>query len=66
MVKWLKENVHPLDLVYRLAGDHSIVLINGGGFDAPNWSVRVSVANLATMSMTTSAGPSAPWEGVYR
>ncbi|WP_438751024.1 bifunctional aspartate transaminase/aspartate 4-decarboxylase [Pararhizobium sp. O133] len=47
MVTWLKENVHPLDLVYRLAEDHSIVLLNGGGFDAPNWSVRVSFANLA-------------------
>ena len=43
---WLKKNVHPLDLVYRLAEDHSIVLLNGGGFDAPNWSVRVSFANL--------------------
>ena len=46
MVTWLKKNVHPLDLVYRLAEDHSIVLLNGGGFDAPNWSVRVSFANL--------------------
>ena len=46
MVQWLKKNVHPLDLVYRLAEDHSIVLLNGGGFDAPNWSVRVSFANL--------------------
>jgi hypothetical protein len=43
---WLKKNVHPLDLVYRLAEDHSIVLLNGGGFHAPNWSVRVSFANL--------------------
>ena len=46
MVVWLKKNVHPLDLVRRLAEDHSIVLLNGGGFDAPNWSVRVSFANL--------------------
>ena len=46
MVKWLKKNVHPLDLVYKLAEDHSIVLLNGGGFQAPNWSVRVSFANL--------------------
>ena len=30
----------------RLAEDHAIVLLNGGGFDAPNWSVRVSFANL--------------------
>ncbi|MFL1874430.1 bifunctional aspartate transaminase/aspartate 4-decarboxylase [Hansschlegelia beijingensis] len=46
MVTWLKANVHPLDLVYQLANDHSIVLLNGGGFDAPEWSVRVSFANL--------------------
>ncbi|MBZ9654836.1 bifunctional aspartate transaminase/aspartate 4-decarboxylase [Phyllobacterium lublinensis] len=46
MVKWLKKNVHPLDLVFKLAEDHAIVLLNGGGFDAPNWSVRVSFANL--------------------
>lgn len=46
IITWLKKNVHPLDLVYRLAEDHSIVLLNGGGFDAPNWSVRVSFANL--------------------
>jgi aspartate 4-decarboxylase len=46
MVQWLKKNIHPLDLVYRLAEDHSVVLLNGGGFDAPNWSVRVSFANL--------------------
>ena len=34
----MKENVHPLDIVFRLAEDHGIVLLNGGGFDAPNWS----------------------------
>ena len=46
VVQWMKENVHPLDIVFRLAEDHGIVLLNGGGFDAPNWSVRVSFANL--------------------
>lgn len=46
MVNWLKEHVHPLDLVRRLAEDHAIVLLNGGGFAAPNWSMRVSFANL--------------------
>ena len=47
MVKWMKANVHPLDIVFRLAQDHGIVLLNGGGFAAPDWSVRVSFANLA-------------------
>ena len=46
VVDWVKANVHPLDIVFRLAEDHGIVLLNGGGFDAPDWSVRVSFANL--------------------
>ena len=31
---------------FKLAEAHGIVLLNGGGFDAPNWSLRVSLANL--------------------
>jgi aspartate 4-decarboxylase len=46
LVSWVKANVHPLDIVFRLAEDHGIVLLNGGGFEAPDWSVRVSFANL--------------------
>src|SRR5213596_758767 len=46
IVKWMKKNVHPLDIVFRLAQDHGIVLLNGGGFAAPDWSVRISFANL--------------------
>ena len=46
VVRWMKDNVHPLDIVFRLAEDHGIVLLNGSGFDAPDWSVRVSFANL--------------------
>jgi aspartate 4-decarboxylase len=45
-VEYLKRSVHPLDLAFRLAEDHGIVLLNGGGFDAPDWSLRVSLANL--------------------
>ena len=45
-VEYLKEHVHPLDLAFRLAEVHGIVLLNGGGFEAPNWSLRVSLANL--------------------
>jgi aspartate 4-decarboxylase len=45
-VQYLKKNVHPLDLAFRLAEQHGIVLLNGGGFDAPDWSLRVSLANL--------------------
>ena len=46
VVKWVKANVHPLDIVFRLAEDHGIVLLNGSGFAAPDWSARVSFANL--------------------
>lgn len=46
VVEWMKRNVHPLDIVFRLAEDHGIVLLNGSGFEAPDWSVRVSFANL--------------------
>jgi aspartate 4-decarboxylase len=45
-VEYLKKNVHPLDLAFRLAEAHGIVLLNGGGFEAPEWSLRVSLANL--------------------
>jgi aspartate 4-decarboxylase len=49
-VEYLKKNIHPLDLAFRLAEDHGIVLLNGGGFEAPNWSLRVSLANLTDES----------------
>jgi aspartate 4-decarboxylase len=45
-VEYLKKHIHPLDLAFRLAEDHGIVLLNGGGFAAPDWSLRVSLANL--------------------
>jgi aspartate 4-decarboxylase len=45
-VEYLKKHVHPLDLAFRLAEAHGIVLLNGGGFEAPDWSLRVSLANL--------------------
>jgi aspartate 4-decarboxylase len=45
-VEYLKKNVHPLDLAFRLAETQGVVLLNGGGFEAPDWSMRVSLANL--------------------
>jgi aspartate 4-decarboxylase len=45
-VEYLQKNVHPLDLVFRLAESHGIVALNGSGFEAPDWSLRVSLANL--------------------
>lgn len=43
---WLQQNFEPVDPVFRLAEKGSVVLLNGGGFDGPEWSVRVSLANL--------------------
>ncbi len=47
-VDWLKLNYSPLDVVFRLATETSLVVLNGGGFDGPEWSIRVSLANLKT------------------
>jgi len=44
--QYLKEHYEPVDIVLRLAQQSSIVLLNGGGFRAPRWSIRVSLANL--------------------
>lgn len=43
---WLATSVVPSDFVVRLAAERGIVLLDGGGFDAPEMSVRVSLANL--------------------
>lgn len=43
---YLKENYEPLDFLIRLAQETCIVLLNGSGFDGPEWSIRVSLANL--------------------
>lgn len=43
---YLQKNYEPVDIVFRLAKQSSIVLLPGGGFYGPNWSVRVSLANL--------------------
>ncbi len=45
-VKYLEKNFEPVDIVFRLAEKSHIVLLNGGGFAGPEWSVRVSLANL--------------------
>lgn len=48
--QWLKANFEPVDPIFRLAEKGSVVLLNGGGFDGPEWSVRVSLANLPMAS----------------
>jgi len=44
--EYLVKKHEPIDFVWELACKKSIVLMDGGGFDAPNMSVRVSLANL--------------------
>jgi aspartate 4-decarboxylase len=44
--KWLAAEHEPIEFVVRLAEERGIVLLDGGGFDAPRMSVRVSLANL--------------------
>jgi len=46
LANWLVGAFPPIDFVLRLAAEHGIVLLDGGGFEAPNMSVRVSLANL--------------------
>ncbi|MBW2172334.1 MAG: bifunctional aspartate transaminase/aspartate 4-decarboxylase [Deltaproteobacteria bacterium] len=46
--KWLADTHEPIDFVWRLAEEKGFVLMDGGGFDAPQMSVRVSLANLFT------------------
>jgi aspartate 4-decarboxylase len=43
---WLSASFEPIDFVVRLAEERGVVLMDGGGFDAPRMSVRVSLANL--------------------
>lgn len=45
-VAYLQEHYEPVDVVFRLAQETALVLLNGGGFDAPEWSIRASLANL--------------------
>ncbi|MBD5226145.1 MAG: bifunctional aspartate transaminase/aspartate 4-decarboxylase [Bacteroidales bacterium] len=44
--KWLADTYESLDVVIRLARETGVVLLNGSGFDGPEWSVRASLANL--------------------
>lgn len=43
---YLGQNYEPVDILFRLAEKSSVVLMDGGGFGGPPWSVRVSLANL--------------------
>jgi len=44
--KFLRKNYVCTDVLFRLAEHSGVVLMHGGGFGGPDWSVRVSLANL--------------------
>lgn len=47
---FLQKNYEPIDVLLRLAEESSIVLLSGGGFFGPEWSIRISLANLSDES----------------
>jgi aspartate 4-decarboxylase len=52
-VHFIREHHTPIDMLFSLARDSSIVLMPGGGFEGPEWSVRVSLANLPEEAYAT-------------
>jgi aspartate 4-decarboxylase len=51
-VRFLEDHYHPFDVLFALAERYSTVLLNGSGFEGPEWSVRVSLANLPDEAYT--------------
>ncbi|WP_238883158.1 aspartate 4-decarboxylase [Clostridium sp. YIM B02551] len=47
---YLEKNHKPVDILFRLAEESSIVLLSGSGFQGPEWSIRISLANLSDES----------------
>lgn len=43
---YMKRNYEPVDFLFRLAEKSGVVLMDGGGFGGPPWSIRISLANL--------------------
>lgn len=44
--RYLEKERDVIEFLFELAERYSIVLLNGGGFEGPTWSIRVSLANL--------------------
>jgi aspartate 4-decarboxylase len=44
--RFLRRNYECADVLFRLAEHSGVVLMHGGGFGGPDWSVRISLANL--------------------
>jgi aspartate 4-decarboxylase len=52
-VDYMRANYEPIDILIRLAEQYGTVLLNGSGFDGPEWSVRASLANLPDAAYET-------------
>ena len=50
---YLQQTCKPVEILLRLAEESSIVLLSGGGFSGPEWSIRISLANLSNESYST-------------
>ncbi|MEQ8197732.1 MAG: aspartate 4-decarboxylase, partial [Clostridiaceae bacterium] len=48
--EYMQKNHKPVDVLFRLAEESSIVLLSGSGFQGPEWSIRISLANLSDES----------------
>ena len=69
-VDWLRLNHSPLDVVFRLATETSLVVLNGGGFDGPDcpltvregrsWLSRLAHDRTLTTTLPEEALPAAP------
>ena len=46
LANFISEKYTPFDILYDLAKNYSVVLLNGDGFASSEWSFRVSLANL--------------------
>jgi aspartate 4-decarboxylase len=64
-VEYLVKQFNPLEFVVQLAQEQGIVLLPGGGFDAPQWSVRVSLANLPDAAYVQIGQAIAHWMKTY-
>jgi len=45
-VNYMVKHYEPVDYLFRVAEESSVVLMDGGGFGGPPWSIRISLANL--------------------
>lgn len=50
--QWVHKHIDPLDVIFMLAKKYKTIVLPGVGFAAPPWSIRISLANLATDDYT--------------